>query len=40
MKLVHATAMVPMGKYHFPSENGPGFSLLRPVVMRKKIGVT
>ena len=38
MKLTHATAMIPMGMYHLPRENGPGWSRLRPDVIRRKIG--
>ncbi len=40
MKHTHATAIMPIGRYHLPSENGPFWSLSRPVVIRKKIGVT
>ena len=40
IKLTHATATIPIGMYHFPREKGPGCSLLRPDVMRRKIGVT
>lgn len=39
MKVTHATAMIPMGMYHFPREKGPGTSLSRPEVMRRKMGV-
>ena len=38
MKLTHATAIIPMGIYHLPRENGPGWSRLRPDVIRRKIG--
>ena len=34
----HATAMMPIGMYHLPRVNGPGTSLSRPDVMRKKMG--
>ena len=40
MKVTHATAMIPTGMYHLPSENGPGWRRFRPDVMRRKIGVT
>ena len=40
MKHTHATATMPMGIYHLPSENGPLCSLSRPVVIRRNIGVT
>lgn len=40
IKATHAQAMVPMGKYHLPSENGPGTSLPLPEVIRRKTGVT
>jgi hypothetical protein len=39
MKVTHATAMIPMGKYHLPKENGPLASRERPEVMRRNIGV-
>jgi hypothetical protein len=39
IKVTHATAMIPMGMYHFPKENGPGVKRERPEVMRRKIGV-
>lgn len=38
MKATHETAMIPTGRYHFPNEKGPGTSLSRPEVMRRKIG--
>jgi hypothetical protein len=37
-KDTHATAMMPIGKYHFPRVNGPGTSLFRPEVIRRKMG--
>lgn len=40
MNATHAQAIAPMGRYHFPSENGPGTSLSLPEVMRRKTGVT
>ncbi len=38
MNDTHATATMPMGKYHFPRLKGPGTNLSRPDVMRKSIG--
>ena len=40
MNDTHDTATAPMGKYHFPSENGPGTSLSLPEVIRRNMGVT
>lgn len=40
MNATHEHAMAPMGKYHLPSENGPGTSRFLPDVMRRKMGVT
>lgn len=39
INVTQAQAMLPMGRYHRPSENGPGMSLSLPEVMRRKIGV-
>ena len=36
--VTHATAMMPMGMYQRPSVNGPGTSLSRPEVIRRKMG--
>lgn len=40
MNATHATAIDPDSVYHFPRLNGPKTSLVRPEVMRRKIGVT
>lgn len=40
MNVTHATETTPIGMYHFPRWNGPGTSLSRPEVMRRKMGVT
>lgn len=40
MKVTQDTAIMPIGMYHRPSENGPGTSLFLPDVIRKNIGVT
>ena len=39
-KIVHAMAIIPIGLYHIPKENGPGSNVCRPEVSRRKIGVT
>ena len=39
-KIVHAMAIIPIGLYHLPKENGPGSKVCRPEVSRRKIGVT
>jgi hypothetical protein len=39
IKVTHATAMMPMGMYHFPRVNVPGTSLFRPEVIRRRMGV-
>ena len=38
-KHVQATATMLIGVDHFPSENGPGWNVFRPVVSRRTIGV-
>lgn len=40
MKVTQETEMTPMGKYHRPREKLPGTKVLRPDVMRRKMGVT
>ena len=40
MKLTQDTATMPMGMYHFPSVNGPGWSLVLPEVILRNMGVT
>ena len=40
INVTQETATMPMGMYHLPSENGPGWRRFRPEVMRRKIGVT
>ena len=37
--ITHETATMPIGRYHFPKENGPGTSLFLPEVMRSSMGV-
>ena len=39
MKITQDTATVPIGRYHLPRLKGPGLSLLRPDVIRRKMGV-
>ena len=40
IKQTQDTATTPIGMYHRPRVNGPGTSLSRPEVMRRKMGVT
>lgn len=40
MKVTHITATAPIGVDNFPKVNGPGTSLSRPDVIRRKIGAT
>ena len=39
IKATQETAIIPMGRYHLPRVNGPGTSLSRPEVIRRKMGV-
>lgn len=39
MNCTHTTAMIPSGRAHFPSVNGPGTNLSLPDVILNKIGV-